>query len=156
MWWMTIPYLAIISCAMLASNDPSALQGIVYDGGACAATEKFELSFWDEVQEKIKSIRPIKALLTRIDGYNLIELTHDGQFKTVTLWNRGPNKRQWVHEAIKDYTADYKDNSEGFILPEQLASDLKLRIGDLRNILGGTICLIVRSPLFKPLQSSHC
>ncbi|ORY60227.1 uncharacterized protein BCR38DRAFT_412408 [Pseudomassariella vexata] len=157
MWWMTIPYLAIISCAMLAANSPSALQGIVYDGGASAARDHVELSFWDQLKMKIKTYKPMKILLENLDGYQLIEATSEGQFKTVTLWNRGPNKRRWVQEAIKEYSSEYNENTaknkENLITPEKLRDGLKMDFGDLWNIFWGTSYLLITPSLLAFLTS---
>lgn len=50
--WMTVPHLAIVSCAMLASPDPSALREVVWDGGAIASWEKSERGSWDSIKSK--------------------------------------------------------------------------------------------------------
>jgi hypothetical protein len=155
MWWMTIPYLAIISCAMLASNSTSTLQGIVFDGGYCAEGDRFEVSAWDEVRDRIESTGPIRAFLRRLNGYEMIESVHDGQFKTATMWNRGPNKRQWVREATQEYKRDWTPGcGDEFITPEQLAEGLQVQKGDIFNLVVGTLFLLVSS-LVPPTQQSR-
>ncbi|KAI1870150.1 hypothetical protein JX265_006320 [Neoarthrinium moseri] len=154
MWWMTIPYLAIMACAMLASNSPSALQGLVYDGGTRASREKHELSFWDQLKIKLKSHRFAKALISRARGYELIEHTYEGNFQTVTMWNRGPNKRRWVHEAIREYARDHAAyNEEKLITPDQVRQGLRMSFGDKRNIILGTLYLLITPSLLAFLTS---
>lgn len=93
---MTIPYLATVSCAMLASNSSSVLQGIVYDGGAQAPSPQPIRGFWTEIKSRLRQNTVSRHILQRLDGYQLIEHTYEGRFQTVTMWNRGPNKRRWV------------------------------------------------------------
>lgn len=104
---MTIPYLATVSCAMLASNSSSVLQGIVYDGGSRAGPERPAPGFWGDIKTRLRKHPVVRRMLHSLDGYELIEHTYEGRFQTVTLWNRGLNKRRWVHEAIKDYTKEH-------------------------------------------------
>jgi hypothetical protein len=151
---MTIPYLAIVSCAMLASNSPSALSGIIYDGGSQAAQEKFEMSFWDQVKEKAKSHMFFRAFIRRLRGYEIVEHTYEGQFRTVPMWNRGPNKRRWVHEAIDEYASDYRpDLMENGITPDQVRRGLKMTFMDKANIAVGTILLLMAPTVLAFLTS---
>ncbi|KAK7908429.1 hypothetical protein PG985_015732 [Apiospora marii] len=108
MWWMTIPYLATVSCAMLASNSSSVLQGIVYDGGGSrAGPARPAPGFWGDIKTRLKKRSLVRRMLHSLNGYELIEHTYEGRFQTVTLWNRGLNKRRWVNEAIKDYAKEH-------------------------------------------------
>ncbi|KAI4594568.1 hypothetical protein KJ359_007656 [Pestalotiopsis sp. 9143b] len=154
-WWMTIPYLAIVACAMLSSNSASALQGIVYDGGDRAAREKHELSFWDQLKDKIKSLPLGKILSGHMGGYSLIEHTYEGHFQTVTMWNRGPNKRRWVHEAVREYAKDREamDEDEDIMSLEQVRKGLKLTLGDKRNVVVCTLFLLLTPSLLAFLVS---
>ncbi|KAI1634967.1 hypothetical protein F4809DRAFT_474171 [Biscogniauxia mediterranea] len=105
MWWMVIPYLAIVSCAMLAANSPSTLEGIVYDGANSVRPDRYEPSFWRVQLRKAKSYAFLGAIIKKVEGYNPIETAFEGRFKTEKLWKRGLNKRQWVQEAINEYSA---------------------------------------------------
>ncbi|TGJ86703.1 hypothetical protein E0Z10_g2045 [Xylaria hypoxylon] len=78
MWWMVIPYLAIITCAMLAANGPSTLDGIVYDGANTALPDKYEISFLKSHIQKAKKYRPLATILRRLEGYNPVELAFEG------------------------------------------------------------------------------
>lgn len=141
--YMTVPHLAIVSSAMLAAASPDALQGIVWDGGLAASRDKFVKGFWDTVQSHMRKHRWLKWVLRKARGYELMENTYDGHFKTVSLWNRGPNKRRWVHEAIRDYDARLPERSEGLLSSEEVRSALKENTGDVLNAVIATAFLLV-------------
>ncbi|KAI0417908.1 hypothetical protein F5X98DRAFT_130149 [Xylaria grammica] len=105
MWWMVIPYLATIACAMLAANSPSTLDGIVFDGADTVRPDKYETGFLKSHMQKAKKYKPLATIIERLEGYNPVELAFEGRFRTVKLWKRGLNKRQWVQEAANDYEA---------------------------------------------------
>ncbi|KAK7965170.1 hypothetical protein PG996_000473 [Apiospora saccharicola] len=173
MWWMTIPYLATVSCAMLASNSSSVLQGIVYDGGGSsrAGPTRPAPGFWGDIKTRLKKHPFVRRMLDGLNGYELVEHTYEGRFQTVTLWNRGLNKRRWVHEAIKDYAKEHaattgvshpreevavsneselpppppssSSPSENVITPDDLRAGLRLRFRDLWNVFWGTAFLLL-------------
>ncbi|KAH8675939.1 hypothetical protein BX600DRAFT_494355 [Xylariales sp. PMI_506] len=153
MWWMTIPYLAIISCAMLASNSPSALQGIVYDGGDEASVQKTPNNFSDLIRAKVKRSPYFHALKRFFKGYELVEHTYEGRFQTVTLWNRGLNKRRWVIEAMTEYEKDYAMSQGALIHPEELRKSLGMSLANYWNTLIGTIFLLITPSLMAFLTS---
>ncbi|KAK6841542.1 hypothetical protein PG987_002402 [Apiospora arundinis] len=150
MWWMTIPYLATVSCAMLASNSSSVLQGIVYDGGGPRAVPvRTAPGFWGDIKTRFKKHTFVRHIMRRLNGYELIEHTYEGRFQTVTLWNRGLNKRRWVQEAIKEGEGIGDSNSlpppppPRLITPDELRAGLRLRFGDLWNMFWGTAFLLL-------------
>ncbi|KAK8139014.1 hypothetical protein PG984_002394 [Apiospora sp. TS-2023a] len=173
MWWMTIPYLATVSCAMLASNSSSVLQGIVYDGGggSHAGPTRPAPGFWGDIKTRLKKHPFVRRMLDGLNGYELVEHTYEGRFQTVTLWNRGLNKRRWVHEAIKDYAKEHAATtgashpreegavsneselppppssspspSTNVITPDELRLGLRLRFRDLWNVFWGTAFLLL-------------
>ncbi|KAK8055323.1 hypothetical protein PG993_000550 [Apiospora rasikravindrae] len=175
MWWMTIPYLATVSCAMLASNSSSVLQGIVYGGGSRAGPTKPAPGFWSDIKARLKRHAVVRRMVDGLNGYELIEHTYEGRFQTVTLWNRGLNKRRWVHEAIKDYAKEHAATtnnsnpgeegavstevppppppSKTFITPDELRAGLRLRFGDLWNVFWGTGFLLLVPSLLAFLTS---
>lgn len=140
---MTVPHLAILSSAMLAAASPDALQGIVWDGGPAASRDKFVKGFWDTVKGYMRKNSCLKWLLRKASGYELMETTYDGQFKTVSLWNRGPNKRRWVQEAIRDYEASFDESAVGFLSPESVRKALKENLGDALNAVIATAFLLI-------------
>ncbi|KXJ91599.1 hypothetical protein Micbo1qcDRAFT_234067 [Microdochium bolleyi] len=107
MWWMVIPYLAIISSAMLAANEPFALEGIVFDGGRAALQDAYDATLWASFVRRARAHRHVGMFLDSLHGYSLVERCFDGHFKTVKLWKRGLNKSRWVRESIDDYAAIY-------------------------------------------------
>ncbi|KAI0482396.1 hypothetical protein GGR56DRAFT_619751 [Xylariaceae sp. FL0804] len=71
---MVIPLLAIITCAMLASNSPSTLDGIVYDGGDVAPPDRYEADFPKQQLERAQARgRPLAPLARRFAGYSAME-----------------------------------------------------------------------------------
>ncbi|KAK0620509.1 hypothetical protein B0T14DRAFT_567252 [Immersiella caudata] len=80
MWWMTIPFLAIISCLLLASNNPSSLHGILAS--------------------------PMRASSTwKIFQWKIFEGAYGGPYEPVDLWDRGPSKMYWLEKTLEQYEA---------------------------------------------------
>ncbi|KAI5926634.1 hypothetical protein F4810DRAFT_479177 [Camillea tinctor] len=90
---------------MLAANSPSALEGIVYDGGSSARPDRYDPSFWKQKLQKAKTYGILGPIIKKLEGYNPVETAFEGRFKTEKLWKRGLNKRLWVQEAISEYAA---------------------------------------------------
>lgn len=72
---MTIPFLAIISCLLLASNNPGSLHGIL-------ATETRATPTW-----------------------KIFEGAYGGPYEPVDLWDRGPSKMYWLEKTLEQYEA---------------------------------------------------
>ncbi|KAI1272904.1 hypothetical protein F5Y07DRAFT_279075 [Xylaria sp. FL0933] len=156
MWWMVIPYLAIIACAMLAANSPSTLDAIVYDGANTALSDEYETSFLRSRIQQAKQWKPFAVLLRLIEGYNPIELAFEGRFRTVKLWKRGLNKRQWVQEAVNDYEASMTLNRLGKgILPAKLRSRLTLDARDCSYVAVSSLFLVLAPTALAFLLSYH-
>ncbi|KAK2614158.1 hypothetical protein N8I77_001009 [Diaporthe amygdali] len=153
MWWMTVPHLAIVSCAMLASPSPSALQGIVWDGGAIASRERSERGSWDLMKTKVESYAAGRWIANKTGRYQLLNSMYDGQFKTVTLWNRGPNKKRWVDEAIRDYAASFEEHGDRLRPPQEIRKRLDLDLGDQFMIMVGSAVLLILPSLLALLTS---
>ncbi|KAI0135030.1 hypothetical protein F4814DRAFT_443858 [Daldinia grandis] len=143
LWWMVIPYLAIISCAMLASNSPSTLDGIVYDGGIETPIDNYEPSSWARHLKKIKSYKGISFVIERIEGYNPIETAFEGRFRTVKLWKRGLNKREWVQEAINEYALSSEYRSGDGASPDELRKALMMNYQDCLYVLAGALFAVL-------------
>ncbi|KAI0148212.1 hypothetical protein F4776DRAFT_305474 [Hypoxylon sp. NC0597] len=139
LWWMVIPYLAIISGAMLASNSPSTLNGIVYDSGTTLLKEDYEMSFWKQQIKKAKSYKGIGFAIKKIEGYNPVETPFEGRFRTVKLWKRGLNKREWVQEAISEYVA----SGDRRIPLDQLRESLTLHRKDCTYVLAVSLFAVL-------------
>ncbi|KAI0833976.1 hypothetical protein F5Y06DRAFT_301160 [Hypoxylon sp. FL0890] len=139
LWWMVIPYLAIISCAMLAANSPSTLDGIVYDGSVTVPTDDYEVSFWKQQLRKAKTYKGIGFVIRKIAGYNPVETAFEGRFRTVKLWKRGLNKREWVREAIREYVT----SGDKSISPDQLRNSLTLNRKDCSYVLVGALFAVL-------------
>jgi len=154
--WMVIPYLAIVACAMLAANSPSTLEGIVYDGANVAVPDKYEASFFSaRIQEATRTYRPLAAVLRQLEGYNPVEMAFEGRFRTVKLWKRGLNKRQWVQEAVNDYEAAAvrrRFDKEG-IAADELRESLTLDARDCSYVAVGSLFLVLVPSLLAFLMS---
>ena len=70
---MTIPFLAIGSCLLLASNNPGSLHGIIAVRTRATPTWK------------------------------IFEGAYIGPYEPVDLWNRGPNKMHWLKKTLETY-----------------------------------------------------
>ncbi|KAI0508629.1 hypothetical protein F5B22DRAFT_386046 [Xylaria bambusicola] len=156
MWWMVIPYLAIIACAMLAANSPSTLDGIVYDGANTAVPDKYEMSFLRSRIQKAKTYKPIAMIFRLLEGYNPVELAFEGRFRTVKLWKRGLNKRQWVQEAVNDYEASMTMHRLGkSIGPVKLRRQLTLNAQDCAYVVVSSLFLVLAPTALAFLLSYH-
>lgn len=147
---MTVPYLAIISCAMLASGDPTALQGMVWDGGDTPTETQALVRRRSTIQSKLNEFTPSRWLFKRFRGYKVLKSTFEGNFETASLWNRGPNKRRWVQKAIRDYAANYSEfhDNGSSMPPEQVSHALRERPWEtIRAILLSLALLIIPSAL---------
>lgn len=128
---------------MLASPDPTTLQGIVWDGGAIASREKSERGSWDSMKNKAESFALGRWILKTTERYKITESMYGGQFKTVTLWSRGPNKKRWVEEAIRDYTAHFEDHGDGLMPLEAIRKQLDMGLGDRLYVAVGSVTLLL-------------
>ncbi|KAI1397383.1 hypothetical protein F4819DRAFT_499524 [Hypoxylon fuscum] len=153
LWWMVIPYLAIISCAMLASNSPSTLDGLVYDGDATAPDDEYSPGSWARRIKKAKLYPGIGFILRQIEGYNPIETAFEGRFRTVKLWKRGLNKREWVQEAISEYAMLAPQQSGSMIPSNELRRSLTLNWRDRLYVLVGALFAVLAPCLLAFLTS---
>lgn len=143
----------MVSCALLASPNSSALQGIVWDGGAIASRERSERGTWDSVKSKAEKFAIGRWIFKKTGSYKLTESTYDGQFKTVTLWSRGPNKKRWVNEAIRDYAVQFEGHGDRLMPAENVHKSLDIGFGDYFNIAAGGAFLLVIPSLLAFLTS---
>lgn len=114
---MVIPHTAVIASAMLASNNPSTLQGIIgpvrvdngfqnersNTGGSvtgpAAAWRRLLLGQASDQERNEPAPGCWKGFLESVS--RMIENAYDSDFEPVTLWRRGPNKQRWIDEAIR-------------------------------------------------------
>lgn len=150
---MTVPHLAIVSCALLACHNPSALQGVVWDGGAIASRERSDRGSWDSMKTKAETFAIGRWILEKTRRYKLIEPVYDGQFKTVTLWSRGLNKKRWVEEAVRDYAGQFERLHDRLMSSEDVRKRLNMSLGDYLYIAAGSAVLLVVPSLLAFLTS---
>lgn len=87
-------------------------------------------------------------ILKKAGRYEILQSMYDGQFKTVTLWSRGPNKKRWVEEAIRDYSTNFEQDRGRLTASKDVRKRLDMGIGDyLKITTGGAFLLIIPSLL---------
>ncbi|KAI1264980.1 hypothetical protein F5Y18DRAFT_417504 [Xylariaceae sp. FL1019] len=154
MWWMVIPYLAMIACAMLAANSPSVLDAVVYGGSDIEVPSNYQMSFSSQLQRAKSSSRVLGAIISQVEGYSPVETAFEGRFRTVQLWNRGLNKRQWVQEAINDYESSMSpEHSVRGIEASVVRTELTPNAQDCSYVAVGALFLIVAPNLLAFLTS---
>jgi hypothetical protein len=89
---MVIPQLAIVSCLLLAANNPAALHGVL---GRPIEPED------DKGKQQMFRWKPLS-----IFGWQPIEDAYGGRYKPVNLWNRGGTKYKWFRRVIETYIDD--------------------------------------------------
>jgi hypothetical protein len=70
---MTIPFLAMLSCLLLASNNPGSLHGI------------------------------LAVNTTAIQSWGFLVGAYPGPHRPVDLWDRGPSKMYWFRKTVVQY-----------------------------------------------------
>ncbi|KAF3767610.1 hypothetical protein M406DRAFT_328680 [Cryphonectria parasitica EP155] len=107
MFWMYIPHTAVISNTLLASNDPSTLQGLV--GKKAEKTRQFQ-----DTQNPGKT--PLERL-TNSSRRKIHDLkrsitkpAYESTYEPVAMWKRGPNKQSWMFETIKVIRDIHRDD----------------------------------------------
>lgn len=99
MWWMYIPHTAVLSNTLLASNDPSTLQGLigkrsVFDNDTPPPAPEFQNNQPGQMQRWVKrQVDRVVRMVTK-DAY-------DSTYKPVSLGRRGFNKQLWMIKAIQ-------------------------------------------------------
>lgn len=170
MWWMVIPNTAIIACAMLASNNPSTLQGIVgrvadpaqlahtntgmsVIGPAAAWRHGLERVFRPCAGGDEQSLRA--RLLRRLSG--MVENVYDSDFEPVTLWRRGPNKQRWVDEAIRRFES--RDSARWAPSSYRVLMDIKrhfrLSFLDWVLMMGALLVILLGVPFAFAFATSY-
>ncbi|PSS02151.1 hypothetical protein BD289DRAFT_271422 [Coniella lustricola] len=97
MWWMYIPHTAVLSNTLLASNDPSTLQGLV--GKRSMIDTPSSLNNFQRTRPNQK-----RPYFKRTVDWLVRTVTKDAYvstYKPVALWRRGPNKQRWMLQAIR-------------------------------------------------------
>lgn len=108
------------------------------------------------MKSRVERFAIFRWVLKKTGKYEPIQPIYDGQFRTVTLWNRGPNKRRWVEEAIRDYgTTHFDEHGDRSMPPEEVRKQLSMSLGDHLNILAGSVVLLILPSLLAFLTSYH-
>ncbi|KAI1766902.1 hypothetical protein GGR53DRAFT_527888 [Hypoxylon sp. FL1150] len=143
MFWMTIPHLALVSCLLLAGNNPNIWQGAIsdslfqYDNSLGEQTRELALADRDSEPRHIRGITGI----TRKPTFHSIQTTKssnpsgsgafdqffglafkESRFKPAWMWNRGPNKATWIHNLGERYS--YLQHMREEVLEKRFSRDL--------------------------------
>ncbi|KAI6091564.1 hypothetical protein F4821DRAFT_226394 [Hypoxylon rubiginosum] len=140
MFWMTIPHLALVSCLLLAGNNPNIWQGAIsesflqYDDPFFIQTQDLAHTDRDSGHGRIRgitrkptfnSIRATKAINPSGSGIfdQFFGLAFkESKFKPAWMWNRGPNKAMWIHNLGEQYP--YLRHMREDVLEKRFSRDL--------------------------------
>ncbi|RDW92640.1 hypothetical protein BP5796_02034 [Coleophoma crateriformis] len=99
LWWMTVPYIAIVAGLLLAGNNPNTLEAVI----GIESSDVEEDNVW---------------LCERLGlGFGL---TYPSKYKTAWMWFRGRQKRHWVDRVLDFYTV-----TDGTVPGDRLLPDEK-------------------------------
>ena len=144
---MVIPHTAIVASAMLASNNPTALEGILGYRAPFASLPVPEL-WWSRLFTKLGGRRlriPGKnptwwiRSLRKMQGWSPVEAAYETSFMPTSLWLRGPNKKRWVDQTIDGDGLDPHWQDHG---SERLKKRLSLSSDDFFDILVRMLVLL--------------
>ncbi|KAI0178746.1 hypothetical protein GGR52DRAFT_271009 [Hypoxylon sp. FL1284] len=140
MFWMTVPHLALVSCLLLAANNPNIWQIAVSESLFSHDTYfSTQLQSMTRTEEHIGSGRARriarKPTFNSIRSTRRLGLHHTGilrgffplafnesQFKPAWMWNRGPNKAMWIHHLGEEYP--YLQHLREEVLEKKFGRDL--------------------------------
>ncbi|ETS86092.1 hypothetical protein PFICI_04117 [Pestalotiopsis fici W106-1] len=154
MWWMTISHVAVIASAMLASNNPSALQGLIGKArigrrGSSTSSAVVPKSLWGRLARWMKEI-------------DILERAYDATYEPMSLWKRGPNKRLWIDKTIEAFE-DERDSTKHIPVNEfrnAFEVGLVTRVGIWVNILiillGAPCALAFATSYTTPVAGLGC
>lgn len=143
MWWMTISHVAVIASAMLASNNPSALQGLIGTPHARKAAEIINEgvpeSLWGRLTHWLKNI-------------DILERAYDAAYEPTSLWKRGPNKRLWVDKVIEAFD---DDRNNGHMSVTEFRYAFKLGFGLRAGIWVNILIILLGAPCALAFATSY-
>lgn len=162
MWWMVIPHTAVIASAMLASNNPGAMRGMIgaptrtgpnssasSSTSAAAATDAN--GPWRRFLRWLFAIvlfRGPGAAPRAWEEMPLIEKAYDtGELEPVWVWDRGLNKRKWLRRIIDDLkvvNANVDPRRRHVLYKERCGLEKATRIGmtDMADIFSRMVVLL--------------
>lgn len=143
LWWMIIPHLAVISNAMLASNNPSALQGLIGDAAQPVKEEDswnnlLLISSFGKLHDHSATGYWVRFLRKLVD-MSPIQSAYGTHFDPVSVWRRGPNKNIWLGRVIESYTHDRQPDD---MSAAKLKEVMEVGWGEWVDILVITLFLI--------------
>ncbi|KAI0387380.1 hypothetical protein F5Y04DRAFT_3691 [Hypomontagnella monticulosa] len=94
MFWMTVPHLALISCLLLAGNNPNIWQSAVIDS---------VLASDDPAVNRISTTDHSTPFIGRMLDHRFALVFKKSMFKPAWMWNRGSNKAKWIAKLGDEY-----------------------------------------------------
>ncbi|KAI1777469.1 hypothetical protein F4818DRAFT_410507 [Hypoxylon cercidicola] len=140
MFWMTIPHLALVSCLLLAGNNPNIWQGAISesllndDNPFSTQLQNLALTDRDYGSSRIRGIirRPTFNSIQATTSFNPPRPGIFDQFFTLAfkeskhqpawMWNRGPNKAMWIYKLGEEYP--YLQHMREEVLENRFSRDL--------------------------------
>ncbi|KAF3008322.1 hypothetical protein E8E14_007413 [Neopestalotiopsis sp. 37M] len=145
MWWMTISHVAVIASAMLASNNPSALQGLIGK-----ARKERNMSF------SSSTIVP-KSLWGRFTRWmkeiDILERAYDATYEPMSLWRRGPNKRLWIEKTIDSF--EHERENDGQMSVSGFRNAFKVSLGMRISIWVNILVMLLGAPCALAFATSY-
>ncbi|KAI1803274.1 hypothetical protein F4811DRAFT_572212 [Daldinia bambusicola] len=122
MFWMTIPHVALVSCLLLAGNNPNIWQNAVAESLltsdpftpvnsprlADIDLELYPGGFQNHVNaeftsEDPKPIRYTRSVTSRYVNRIFGLAYKESRFRPAWMWNRGSNKAMWIAKLAEEY-----------------------------------------------------
>ncbi|KAI8961180.1 hypothetical protein F5Y11DRAFT_237805 [Daldinia sp. FL1419] len=121
MFWMTIPHVALVSCLLLAGNNPNIWQNAVAESllapDPFTPTNSSRLEDTDpesnisgvsspesvETSRDPKTIRYARSVISTFMNRIFGLAYKESRFKPVWMWNRGSNKAMWIAKLGDEY-----------------------------------------------------
>ncbi|KAI0113123.1 hypothetical protein F4814DRAFT_420626 [Daldinia grandis] len=122
MFWMTIPHVALVSCLLLAGNNPNIWQNAVADSlltfDPFTSTDSLRLvdtdlesdpsgvrsfSNAEFTSEDPRAIRYTRSITSRLANHLFGLAYKESRFKPAWMWNRGSNKAMWIAKLGDEY-----------------------------------------------------
>ncbi|KAK9778449.1 hypothetical protein SCAR479_04851 [Seiridium cardinale] len=140
MWWMIVPELAIVSCLLLAANNPGTLHGVL------------NRPIEQDIDIKKRHFFGLKPLT--IFQWQPMEDAYGGRYKTVNLWHRGLNKYKWFRRVIESYL-DPSFPQEQREQIQSIDEELRMSFSDWIRSWAGAVFLLLVPCLLAVLTSYH-
>ncbi|KAI1380464.1 hypothetical protein F4677DRAFT_406944 [Hypoxylon crocopeplum] len=132
MFWMTIPHVALVSCLLLAGNNPNIWQSAVaqnfleFNNPFTRDVRQYAATGLDSdfkrAQNGLRAARSFRSFIQRIFDQIFALAYKDSVFKPAWMWNRGLNKAMWITRLGEEYP--YLQGMRAEVLEKRFGMDL--------------------------------